>query len=127
MELVGIETPTYDKDTQEDIEYLNKIHKNFVVDIANMQPFEQVNLVNKLKPDAFIGVPSWAAKLGVATTHVLDGKRPTMGYEGLLYLGNKMSDQLSNPGFNKKLAAHTKLPYRESWYEENAFKYIVSQ
>ena len=65
MELVGLETPTYDSDAQIDIEYLNGIHKDFVVDIANMQPFEQVNLVNKLKPDAFIGVPEWAAKLGV--------------------------------------------------------------
>jgi nitrogenase molybdenum-iron protein alpha chain len=125
MELVGLETPTYDKDAQDDIEYLNGIHKDFVVDIANMQPFEQVNLLTKLKPDAFIGVSDWAAKLGIPTTHVLDGKRPTMGYDGLLYLGNKIADQLENPGFNKKLAAHKKLPYRESWYQEDAFKYIV--
>ncbi len=125
MELVGLETPTYDDDAQADIEYLNGIHKDFVVDIANMQPFEQVNLVKKLKPDAFIGVPEWAAKLGIPTTHVLDGKRPTMGYDGLLFLGNKIADQLSNPGFNKKLAEHVKLPYRDSWYEEDAFKYIV--
>lgn len=125
MELVGLETPTYDEDAQVDIEYLNNIHKDYVVDIANMQPFEQVNLVNKLKPDAFIGVPEWAAKLGVPTTHVLDGKRPTMGYDGLLFLGNKIADQLGNPGFNKKLAKHAKLPYKESWYEENAFKYII--
>jgi nitrogenase molybdenum-iron protein alpha chain len=125
MELVGLETPTYDEDAQVDIEYLNGIHKNFVVDIANMQPFEQVNLVNKLKPDVFIGVPEWAAKLGIPTTHVLDMKRPTMGYDGLLYLGNKIADQLENPGFNRKLSKHVKLPYRDSWYEENAFKYIV--
>ena len=31
MELVGLETPTYDADAQVDIEYLNDIHKNFVV------------------------------------------------------------------------------------------------
>lgn len=125
MELVGLETPTYDEDAQVDIEYLNGIHKDFVVDIANMQPFEQVNLVKKLKPDAFIGVPTWAAKLGIPTTHVLDGKRPTMGYDGLLFLGNKIADQLENPGFNKKLSQHVKLPYKESWYEEDAFKYII--
>lgn len=125
MELVGLETPTYDSDAQVDIEYLNNIHKNYVVDIANMQPFEQVNLLQKLKPDAFIGIPTWAAKLGIPTTHVLDMKRPTMGYDGLVYLGNKIADQLSNPGFNKKLAAHTKLPYRDSWYEQDAFKYII--
>lgn len=124
MELDGLETPTYDEDAQTDIEYLNGIHKDFVVDIANMQPFEQVNLVNKLKPDAFIGVPDWAAKLGIPTTHVLDGKRPTMGYDGLIYLGNKIADQLQNPGFNVKLAQHSKLPYKDSWYEQDAFKYI---
>ncbi|XME03114.1 nitrogenase component 1 [Lachnospiraceae bacterium C1.1] len=127
MELVGLETPTYDDDAQSDIEYLNGIHKNYVVDIANMQPFEQVNLVNKLKPDAFIGVPEWAAKLGIPTTHVLDGKRPTMGYDGLLFLGNKIADQLQNPGFNKKLAQHVRLPYKDSWYGEDAFKYITGK
>lgn len=124
MKLVGLETPTYDEDAQMDIEYLNGIHQDFVVDIANMQPFEQVNLVNKLKPDAFIGVPDWAAKLGIPTTHVLDGKRPTMGYDGLLFLGNKIADQLENPGFNVKLSQHVKLPYKDSWYKEDAFKYI---
>lgn len=125
MELVGLETPTYDADAQVDVEYLNGIHKDFVVDIANMQPFEQVNLLKKLKPDAFIGVPEWAAKLGIPTTHILDGKRPTMGYDGLLFLGNKIADQLENPGFNVKLAQHTKLPYKDTWYTQDAFQYIV--
>ena len=125
MELAGLETPTYDRDAQDDIEYLNGIHPDYVVDVANMQPFEQVNLLNRLKPDAFIGVPDWAAKLGYPTTHVLDGKRPTMGYDGLLYVGNKIADQLQNPGFNVKLSQHSKLPYKDSWYQEDAFKYIV--
>ncbi|MBN7772234.1 nitrogenase component 1 [Clostridium aminobutyricum] len=124
MELIGLETPTYDDDAQIDIEYLNGIHGDYVIDIANMQPFEQVNLVNKLKPDVFIGVPSWSARLGIPTTHVLDMKRPTMGYDGILYLGNKIADQIENPGFNKKLALHARLPYKQSWYEDDAFKFI---
>jgi len=124
MELVGLETPTYDFDAQIDIEYLNGIHKDFVIDVANMQPFEQINLVNRLKPDVFIGVPSWSARLGIPTTHVLDMKRPTMGYDGIIYLGNKIADQVQNPGFNKKLAAHARLPYKKSWYEKNPFQFI---
>ena len=126
MELVGLQTPTYDADAHVDIDYLNSLQKNYVVDIANMEPFEQANMLKKLKPDCFLGVPTTAHKLGIPTTHVLDGKRPTLGYDGLVYLGNKMIDQLSNPGFNVNLAANTKLPYRESWYKEDAFKYIVS-
>ncbi|WP_349670435.1 nitrogenase component 1 [Lacrimispora sp.] len=125
MVLVGLEAPTYDEDAQADIEYLNTIHSDYVIDIANMQPFEQVNLVKRLKPDVFIGVPEWAAKLGIPTTHVLDMKRPTMGYDGLLFLGNKIADQLENPGFNVKLSQHVKLPYKESWYEKDPFQYII--
>jgi nitrogenase molybdenum-iron protein alpha chain len=124
MKLVGLETPTYDIDAQIDIEYLNGIHKDYTIDVANMQPFEQVNLVNKLKPDVFIGVPSWSARFGLPTTHVLDPKRATMGYDGILYLGNKIASQVENPGFNKKLAAHARLPYKQSWYESDAFKFI---
>jgi Nitrogenase molybdenum-iron protein, alpha and beta chains len=126
MRLVGLETPTYDEDAQADIEYLNGIHGDFVVDVANMQPFEQVNLVRKLKPDVFIGVPEWSARLGIPTTHVLDMKRPTMGYDGILYLGAKIADQIENPGFNEKLAAHSRLPYKASWYEDDPFKFIKS-
>lgn len=124
MKLVGLETPTYDDDAQLDIEYLNEIHGDYVIDIANMQPFEQVNIVNRLKPDVFIGVASWSARLGIPTTHVLDMKRPTMGYDGILYLGNKIADQIENPGFNIKLAAHARLPYKKTWYETNPFKFI---
>lgn len=124
MELIGLETPTYDDDAGLDIEYLNAIHKDFIIDIANMQPFEQINLVKRLKPDVFIGVPVWAARLGIPTTHVLDMKRPTMGYDGILYLGNKIADQIENPGFNKKLAGYARLPYKQSWYDEDPFKFI---
>jgi nitrogenase molybdenum-iron protein alpha chain len=124
MELVGIETPTWDEDAQFDIEHLNGIHGDYVVDVANMQPFEQVNLVKRLKPDVFIGIPSWSGRLGLPTTHVNDPKRPTMGYRGLLYLGQKMAAQLNNPGYNVKLSKYARLPYKESWYESDPFKFI---
>ncbi|MDR2771903.1 MAG: nitrogen fixation protein NifE [Elusimicrobiota bacterium] len=124
MKLVGLETPVYDQDAQDDIEYLNKLHGDFIVDIANMQPFEQVNIVKRLKPDLFIGVPHWSARFGIPTTHVLEGKRPTMGYDGILYLGYKIADQMENAGFNRKLSKYARLPYKESWYQEDPFKYI---
>ncbi|WP_059369264.1 nitrogenase component 1 [Treponema endosymbiont of Eucomonympha sp.] len=124
MKLVGLETPTFDNDALIDFDYLNGVHGSYEVDVANMQPFEQVNLLQKLKPDVFVGVPSWAAKLGFPTTHVLDMKRPTLGYRNLVYLGNKMASQLENPGYNKRLSAHARLPYRDSWYESDPFKFI---
>jgi len=124
MELVGLETPTYDADAQIDIEYLNGIYDDFSIDVANMQPFEQVNLISKLKPDVFIGVPTWTARFGIPTTHVLDIKRATMGYDGILYLGEKIADQIENPGYNRKLVPYARLPYRQTWYESDPFKFI---
>jgi nitrogenase molybdenum-iron protein alpha chain len=126
MKLVGLGTPTYDNDALIDFDYLNDIHGDFTVDIANMEPFEQVNLLSKLKPDVFIGVPTWAAQLGIPTTHVLDSKRPTLGYRNLVYLGNKMASQFENPGYNKRISAYSRLPYRDSWYESDPFKFIKS-
>jgi nitrogenase molybdenum-iron protein alpha chain len=124
MQLIGLETPTYDEDAQVDMEHLNQVFGDFIVDVANMMPFEQVNLLHKLKPDVFIGQPTWAAPMGIPTTHILDSKRPTMGYNSLIYLGNKMVSHLENPGFNKRLAQHARLPYKQMWYEDNAFKFI---
>ncbi|MDR2610364.1 MAG: nitrogen fixation protein NifE [Clostridiales Family XIII bacterium] len=124
MKLLGIETPVYDLDAQDDIAFLNDIHGDYLIDVANMLPFEQVNIVNKLKPDVFIGVPSWSSRFGIPTTHILDPKRPTMGYDGIVWLGNKIAAQIENPGFNKKLSKYARLPYRESWYDEDPFKFI---
>jgi nitrogenase molybdenum-iron protein alpha chain len=67
---------------------------------------------------------NWASRLGIPTTHILDGKRPTFGYRGVLYLGRKLEDALDNNNFNRKLKDYTELPFREEWYEEDAFKYI---
>lgn len=125
MKLIGIETPTYEEALFENFDEIEKIHGgDFIIDVANMQPFEQSNLVNKLKPDLFIGISEWVAKLGYPSTHILEAKRPTFGYNGLLYLGRKIENALENPSFNVKLAKHKKLPYKESWYSENAFKYF---
>lgn len=124
MRLAGMTTPVYDDDVQLDIGYLNELYGGFTLDIGNMMPFEQVNMLHKLKPDIFIGVPIWAARLGLPTTHVLDIKRPTMGYRNLVYLGNKIASQLENPGYNKKIAKYGTLPYKKSWYDSDPFKFI---
>ena len=125
MKLVGIQSPTYEDAYVEDYKRLAEFHgDDFIIDVATMQPFEQVNLVNKLKPDFFIGIGSWVNKLGIPSTHILDGKRPTFGYRGVVYLGHKLEVALINTAWADKMAKHVKLPYKESWYQENAFKYM---
>jgi nitrogenase molybdenum-iron protein alpha chain len=124
MEMIALDTPVYDEDAQADIEYLNQIYGNFTLDVGESAAFEQANLIKRLKPDVFIGSASTAARLGIPTTHVGEMKRPTMGYNSLVHLGNKVANQLENPSFNVRLAKHAKLPYKNSWYEQNPFAYI---
>lgn len=126
MQLVAIQTPHYDEVVAPKIgKLIEEYGEDFVIDISSLQPFEQANLINRLKPDLFIGLSNWAIKQGIPTTHVLDSKHVTMGYQGLLFLGQRMEDALLNSGLNKKLAEHRPLRYKESWYEENPFKYLV--
>lgn len=128
MKLVGIQTPTYEEALIENFERLEKLHgSDFIIDVAIMQPYEQANLVKKLKPDFFIGMSNWVSKLGITSTHILEAKRPTFGYKGLIYLGRKIQNSIENPSFNIKLTQHKKLPYKDSWYSENVFKYFKEE
>lgn len=125
MQLLCIHTPYYEQAYVADFELLEQYHgSEFLINVADMQPYEQINLIKKFKPDIFIGMANWVSRLGIPTTHILDAKRPTFGYHGVLYLGRKIEDALDNNNFNKKLQYFTKPPFRESWYQEDAFKYI---
>ncbi|MDR0817616.1 MAG: nitrogen fixation protein NifE [Clostridiales Family XIII bacterium] len=124
MKLVGMETPVYDENTQEDTEKLTQLYGDYTLGVGNMMPFEQVNLLHKLQPDVFIGIPIWAARMGFPTSHVLDIKRPTLGYRNLVYLGNKIASQIENPGLNKQISKYASLPYKQSWYETDTFRFV---
>ena len=125
MKLLCIHTPYYEQAYVADFERLEQYHGDqFLINVADMQPYEQINLIKKFKPDVFIGMANWVSRLGIPTTHILDSKRPTFGYHGVLYLGRKIEDALDNNNFNKKLQNFTDPPFRESWYKEDAFKYI---
>jgi nitrogenase molybdenum-iron protein alpha chain len=128
MKLVGIQSPTYEDAYVDDYRRLAEFHgEDFVIDVATMQPFEQVNLVNRLKPDFFIGIGAWVNKLGIPNTHILEPKRPTFGYKGVVYLGRKVENALENTAWSDKMAKHRKLPYKASWYDESAFKYMKGE
>jgi nitrogenase molybdenum-iron protein alpha chain len=124
MRIIGLQTSVYDNDADFDIDYLNRIQGNFPVSVSTRQPYETINIINRLRPNFVISPPSWSSKLGIPTFNILDGKRPTMGYDGILYLGNKIAAQAENPGLTKKIARYAHLPYKKSWYETDPFKFV---
>jgi len=128
FEIAGIRS--FHHDEYADAEYQKlaaKTEKDFVVNIANAQPFEEANLLKKLKPDIFLG--HWngngtAAKLGIPASVIYNTGLSFIGYKGVYEVARRLCKQLKNTTYNRKLSSHIRLPYTEGWYGEDAFKYI---
>jgi nitrogenase molybdenum-iron protein alpha chain len=102
--------------------------EDYVVDIANVQPFEEANLLRRLKPDLFLGHANGngtAAKLGIPTHVIYNTGLAYIGYKGVYELARRLYRQLRNPTYNRNLAEHVRLPYRSDWYASSPFAYIT--
>jgi nitrogenase molybdenum-iron protein alpha chain len=92
------------------------------------QPYELANLLRRVKIDVYLGMGNDnARKMGVASPAFMPNTSQMCGYKGLLSLASKTVDALENNNFGRKLAAHKKLPFKDSWYDKNPFKFIVAE
>ncbi|BCS54119.1 nitrogenase component 1 [Geobacter sp. SVR] len=128
--VVGIRS--FHHDEFADVEYrklAQSTEEDYVVDIANVQPFEEANLLRRLKPDLFLGHANGngtAAKLGIPTHVIYNTGLAYIGYKGVYELARRLYRQLKNPIYNRNLAENVRLPYRSEWYGANPFAYIAS-
>jgi nitrogenase molybdenum-iron protein alpha chain len=126
ISIVGITAYHYDEVIFESFANLEKRCGNFCANIANVQPFEQLNILNRERPDIYlghIGETVWAAKQGIPTGMVFNLSQQFAGYNGVISFGNRILKLVDNPSFSKKLSQHSKPVYRDSWFNENPFKY----
>ncbi|MBJ6802276.1 nitrogenase component 1 [Geomonas propionica] len=128
LEVVGIRSFHHDHFAEVEYEKLAREAKtDYVVDIANVQPFEEANLLNRLKPDLFLGHANGnmtAAKLGIPTHVIYNTGLAYIGYRGVYELARRLHRQLSNPAYNRNLAENLRLPYSDAWYEAEPFSYL---
>jgi nitrogenase molybdenum-iron protein alpha chain len=128
MEIVAVRPYHYDKFGVAEIEKLEKINPKIRINVATAQPFEAVNLIYRIKPDVYIGHNSdnvWAAKCGVSILPIYGTNSIYNGYAGVYDVARRLKRHLKNPSFNEHLAKHVRQPYKENWYSENPFKYIL--
>lgn len=99
--------------------------KNF--NVCNKQPFELVNVLNRLKPDLFIarhgGMAAWGPKLGIPT-FLMGDEQFGLGYQGLLNYGDKIIGVLLTKEFVTNIAAHSKLPYTDWWLKQDPYTFL---
>ncbi|MHC1697628.1 MAG: nitrogenase component 1 [Geobacteraceae bacterium] len=128
FEVVGIRSFHHDEFAEGEYEKLASTAKNdYVVDIANVQPFEEANLLARLKPDLFLGHANGnmtAAKLGIPTHVIYNTGLSCIGYRGVYEVARRLYRQLRNPVFNRKLAENLRLPYSGKWYQAEPFSFI---
>lgn len=127
MNLVAVRPFHHDEFAEVEYEKLERNAGEYALNIANCQPFEEANLIKRLKPDLFLGHlagNSTASKLGIATHTIYHIGLSYVGYRGAYEVARRLTRQLRNPAFHQHLARHLKLPYRKDWYTSDPYKYI---
>ncbi len=92
---------------------------NFTV--CNKQPYQLVKLIKKVNPDFLIirhqGLTELGYKLGIPTIFEGDANY-TVGYDGVIRLGNRLWEAYITRKFIQNVAEHTTLPYTDWWLNE---------
>lgn len=98
------------------------------IHVAGGQTFEEANLLNKLKPDLYIGSIGrtvWAAKAGIPAVSL--DKTPIKGYKGALTFARLLAKTLKNPSVAGLLANHKPQPYPKGWLTKSPQWYIKQE
>ncbi|MDR0882127.1 MAG: nitrogenase component 1 [Candidatus Adiutrix sp.] len=130
FEIAGIRSFHYDEFADVEIEKLRREGQDFSWSVANVQPFEEANLLKRIKPDLFLG--HWhgnnnAARLGIPTQVIYNTGFGYIGYRGAYDLARRLDRKLKNTAFTDRLGRYAGLPYQKSWYRREPFSLIRSR
>ncbi|MDR1110767.1 MAG: nitrogenase [Deltaproteobacteria bacterium] len=128
LEVLAVRPYHYDPFGQPEVERLSDVNPGIRLNVATAQPFEAVNILNRVEPDLYIGHNSdnvWAAKCGTAVLPIYGSNAIYSGYAGVFDVARRIHRHLENNSFNERLVKNVRQPYRESWYAEDPYKYII--
>ncbi|MCD7749068.1 MAG: nitrogenase, partial [Oscillospiraceae bacterium] len=126
MEIVGLKGHHADEFLLPLFETLENA-ENIPINIATQHPFEQANIIQRVKPDAIIihtGGNSISAKHGLPLLPLFSASINYLGYSGEYEMARRLNRIMKNPSLNRHLSQNCPKPFRQSWYQEEPFKYI---
>ena len=129
LEVVGLKGHHIDEFVEPSFEALENI-EDVVFSVATQQPFEQVNVVNKLKPDVIVihsGINNITAKQGLPILPLFGPTNIYMGYAGVFEIARRLNRKVENNQFNKNISKNKPLPYKKEWYDKDPFAYIKEE
>ncbi|APM40060.1 nitrogenase component 1 [Clostridium kluyveri] len=109
---------------------LSKREEDIPISICDVQNFEILNLLNKLKPDLYIarhpGTTIWPTKMGIPSIMISD-EYSAFGYRGIIDFGHSIIDTLENNSLAESLSKRIKLPYTSWWLKQDTFKFLENE
>ncbi|SBV97481.1 Nitrogenase molybdenum-iron protein, alpha and beta chain [uncultured Eubacteriales bacterium] len=126
MEIVGLKGHHVDEFLLPLFETLDNAEE-IPINIATQHPFEQANVIERVKPDVIIihtGGNSISAKHGLPLLPLFSPSINYLGYSGEYEMARRLSRIIRNPSLNRHLSRFCPKPFKQSWYQENPFKYI---
>jgi nitrogenase molybdenum-iron protein alpha/beta subunit len=126
--VAGLSLSTIDQNTANTIEESYKKHGwKFPLHIGDGQLFEQLNIINRLKPDVYLG--EWGQVVQVARSGIPAlnfSALPLYGYDAAVRLVAKINRAWNGRAFVEKHRAFA-APYSESWLIKNPNWYIKQE
>jgi nitrogenase molybdenum-iron protein alpha chain len=90
--------------------------------ICNLQPYQLVKILKKLRPDLLIcrhgGLTGLGSKLGIPTIFEGDANF-SVGYSGAVKLGRRLYEAWQTRGFIKNVSRYVELPYTDWWLNQD--------
>jgi nitrogenase molybdenum-iron protein alpha chain len=126
-EVVGVRGHHYDKFGDPLYEKLLEDIPDADVNIATTQVFELANMLERTKPDLYLGHGGsgvWAGKLGIPSVPVFSQSQYYFGYKGAFEVARRANKVLQNKALQKNLRQNLKQPYKKEWYQKSPFEYI---
>ncbi|HWQ41678.1 MAG TPA: nitrogenase component 1 [Desulfosporosinus sp.] len=128
IEIIAVRPYHYDEFGEPALDKLIEKDSKLQVNVGTVQPFETVNIIERNKPDIYLGHNSdniWAAKSGIPVLPIYGGPNTYVGYVGAFDFARSINRVLKNPAFNHNLRKNVRQPYFKNWYTEQPYKYIV--
>jgi nitrogenase molybdenum-iron protein alpha chain len=64
------------------------------------------------------------AKAGFNTVQIFDADKAYFGYTGIYRFLRRIAFSFKNDSYQRRLAEHVALPYKDSWWDKDPYHYI---
>jgi nitrogenase molybdenum-iron protein alpha chain len=124
--VLGIRAYHYDEGADPILEDVAENLPEAPVAVSN-QLFELTHQIKTLSPDLVIshnGTQGYIAKLGVPAIQLFNADGSFFAYSGLYQILRRIVFEFKNTSYRDRLSRHVRLPYKQTYFEGDAFKYI---